>query len=76
MVKLGTVLPENTATCAKLAPRNEEYICLKECTRVSAYHTAQTDSVRVITDLLSIVVPLAALFHGRGNGCTEILGGS
>lgn len=76
MVKLGTVSPENTATCVRLAPRNEEYVCLKECTRLSAYHKAQTNSLCVITDLLSIVVPLAALFHGRGNGCTEILAGS
>lgn len=76
MAKLATVSPGNTATCAKLEPRNEEYICLKECTLLSASHKAKTDSLHVITDLRSIVVLLAVLFHGGGNGCTEILAGS
>lgn len=68
---------QKTAMHAKLDPRNSEYVCLKECTFLNAHHKAKKNNAFcVLTDLLSTVVLIAALFHGRGNGCTEMLEGT
>lgn len=66
---------QKTAMYAKLDPRNSEYVCLKECTFLNAHRKAKTSPFCVLTDLHSTVVLIAALFHGRGNGCTEMLEG-
>lgn len=57
-------------------PGNWEHICLKKFTFLNAGHTAKANPLCVLTDLLFTVVLSVALFHGRGNGCTEMLEGS
>lgn len=57
-------------------PGKWEHICLKKFTFLNAGHRAKTNPLCVLTDLLFTVVLSVALFHGRGNGCTEMLEGS